>query len=59
MFGAGEPSAVQGMVASLPSRAVWLEGGWIRIGVEAKQRLIVSKINKMVKIDSTDNFILA
>ena len=34
-LGAGDPSAVQVMVASFPSRAVTLVGGWIRIGTEA------------------------
>lgn len=36
MFGAGDPSAVQDIVASLPSSAVKLEGGWIRMGIEAE-----------------------
>ena len=35
MLGAGAPSAVQVMVASLPSKAVRLEGGEIRIGTDA------------------------
>ena len=35
MLGAGAPSAVQVMVASLPSNAVRLEGGEIRIGTDA------------------------
>ena len=37
MFGAGEPSAVQDIVASFPSSAVKLEGGWIRMGIEAEK----------------------
>ena len=35
MLGAGEPSAVQEMVASFPSSAVTLTGGCISIGTEA------------------------
>lgn len=36
MLGAGAPSAVHEMVASLPSRAVKFDGGEIRIGTEAE-----------------------
>ena len=35
ILGAGAPSAVQEMVASLPSRAVRLPGGEMRIGTDA------------------------
>ena len=36
MLGAGEPSAVQDIVASLPSKAVRFAGGWSRIGTDAE-----------------------
>ncbi len=39
MFGAGAPSALHGMVASLPSRAVKLAGGFVRTGDEAEKQL--------------------
>ena len=40
MFGAGDPSAVQVIVASFPSSAVRLAGGWIRIGIEAENTFV-------------------
>jgi hypothetical protein len=35
-LGAGAPSALQLMLASIPSRAVRLAGGLVNIGAEAK-----------------------
>ena len=37
MLGAGAPSALQDIVASLPSSAVRFAGGWMRMGTEAAQ----------------------
>ena len=48
MLGAGEPSAVQVIVASLPSSAVRLEGGWISIGIEAENTFLL----EIIKIPS-------
>ena len=49
MLGAGAPSAVQEMVASLPSSAVKLAGGSMRIGTDAAGNKIIIRLSLIFK----------
>ena len=46
MLGAGAPSALQGIVASFPSKAVRFWGGFTRTGVDAEKKFVTNVRNQ-------------